>query len=451
MEINKTDHSDSVDYSIWENIQKKGVLIFTIAIYGMAIGGAIIICGYVFFLLCQCIELINRSRKALGFAVPESGPDWLVLVLIACIICAMLTILLIMLRWYNHICDKKLKKVWPRKFDRMKYSRMNGRINTKGYSHAQYIRELLQSPVWREKWEDVCKKIPDKYPVLNGISPETLTDEECRAAAAGIAAIVRIEIAKRALAVALLTGFSRKRWVDQLAICIAGLDIQIEVLGMLGKKLTLKYWRIMLKRTLASIFVNSFFNQQQVSDLIITIKSFAMGFSIVIENASDLLDASDAPVDEIFDSLRSILGNSGGGPLLGDILAMLEKGTSASLIGLDLTLSAGASASRILAVIIEKIGDDVLEASLAGGILYYHGMELLRETLPFDEDQRESPEFKPSPYDCAVEIARSGGYAIRDLVRARRKQFVKRRIAAAKAMVNKIPIVGKILNNNTKS
>ncbi len=447
MDTDKAAQVESIDSSIWDNIRKKGVLLFTIAIYGMAIGGAIVIAGYVFFVLCQFIEFIDRFRKALGIPVHESGPDWIVLGLIILLICATLTIFITLFRWYNGVWEKRLREVWPTREERIKYSRMHDRKNSNGYSQAQYVRELLKSPIWRNQREDVCRSIPESYPRIKVSQPDVLSDAECRAAAAGIAAIVRKRIAQRALAVALVTGFSRKRWVDQLAICIAGFEIQLEVLGMLGKRPTLKYWRIMFKRTLASIFINSYFNQNQVSELTLTIKGVAMGLAAAIEAADEMVDASDAPVEEVFDSLRSLLGNSGGGPFLGDFLAVLEKGAAISLIGLDLALSAGASASRTLAGIIEKIGDDVLEASLAGGVLYYHGIELLRETLPVDDEQSDSSEFNPSPYDCAVEIAKSGGIALLDLVRKRRRQFVERRNGAAKALVAKTPIVGKIFEN----
>jgi hypothetical protein len=447
MDTAKDFQQESMDSTIWGNIRKKGVLIFTIAIYGMAIGGAIVIAGYGIFVLCQFIEFIARIRKALGIPVHESGPDWIVLGLIILVICAMLAIFITVLRRYNGIWDKRLREVWPTSEERIKHSKMHARKNDNVFLQAQYIRELLKSPKWREQWEDVCSSIPSRYPGIKIVNPDILSDVECRAAAAGIAAVVRRRIAGRALAVALVTGFSRKRWVDQLAICIAGFEIQLEVLGMLGKRPTLKYWRIMFKRTLASIFINSYFNQTQMSELTLTIKGVAMGVTAALEAADEMVDASDAPVEEVFDSLRSLLGNSGGGPFLGDFLALLEKGAAISLIGLDLGLSAGASASRTLAGIIEKIGDDILEASLAGGVLYYHGVELMRETLPFDDEQADSSEFNPSPYDCAVEMAKSGGLALLDLVRKRRRQFVQRRNAAAKSLASKAPILGKIFKD----
>jgi hypothetical protein len=249
---------------------------------------------------------------------------------------------------------------------------------------------------------------------------------------AGIFGKIEEDVAKRALATGLIVGVSRRPIIDLLTIGGAALELQLHVLSRLGKRPNLRTWLILLQRTGASLFFNTYLNREQLWELTLVVKKAALGLHAVSEVSDQVSDwIADVDTDEYFDAL----------PDQG-AYAMLRAGAEVALSSTSFAMGVGATGVRQIAGVIDRYGDDLLEGILAGGILYYHGISLAADCLALDRIDRASAGLNRTPYQATAAISSFAGGILRKHVQDYRAVLREKRRQLAGAVSQKFGQTG---------
>jgi hypothetical protein len=162
----------------------------------------------------------------------------------------------------------------------------------------------------------------------------------------------------------------------------------------------------LVKRSGASIFLNTYITREDALYLNLAIRKAALGLEVASETFQSALD--DIDLDEVLGQ-TSIPG--------------LAEITHAASLG----MSVGASGLRYIGNFIEHAANELLQGVMAAGILYYHGMALAAECLALDEEHRRSPEMTRTIGEAMTMACAPAGRVLRDQVRKMRAFLRERR------------------------
>jgi hypothetical protein len=394
-----------VDTSVLAQTRRRGLTILAVVAGLSAAGFAVIAAAAYFTLIRSWLDVLERTRVMLGFARP-AGPDWLLVAGLAAALAAPLGVVVILYGYYLRAWRRRAAEVWPEARQMGKFSRMRPLPATAAPAHVveheAYLEALRASPAWQGT------------PV------------------AGIFAQIEEDVAKRALATGLIVGVSRRPIIDLLTIGGAALELQLHVLSRLGKRPNLRTWLILLQRTGASLFFNTYLNREQLWELTLVVKKAALGLHAVSEVSDQVSDwIADVDTDEYFDAL----------PDQG-AYAMLRAGAEVALSSTSFAMGVGATGVRQIAGVIDRYGDDLLEGILAGGILYYHGISLAADCLALDRTDRASTELNRTPYQATAAISSFAGGILRKHVQDYRAVLREKRRQVAGAVSQKFGQTG---------
>jgi hypothetical protein len=381
-------------------LRRRGQFLISLLLWAAVGGFLVVTSGSVLVVYHYAISLAEGARLSLGFAPPSYGPDWFLLCALVSGPAVGMLGLLLFVRWYKRLWLRRVAAVWPDTRQRRRYSKwqpapMDG-SGSKREERSDYLRALLQSPVWRDR---NCPRPPDD----NQGRAEWLLDE------------LEKDIAERALATGLTVGISHNRYIDLFTIFAAALELQLHVLSRLGKRASAHTWRLLIQRCGASLFINSYLNRQDSLALNLIIKKAGMGLQAsgdLMESTAQHLSESDFDLDEALN-----LQHNG-------VLGMATKGLE---LGATMALTVGQVGLHVLGTLIESVGDELTQGTLAAGILYYHGMALASDTLALDAAHRASPAMNRDFREGVWKMGEVAGSILRDLVRQRRTAFRNRR------------------------
>jgi hypothetical protein len=189
-------------------------------------------------------------------------------------------------------------------------------------------------------------------------------------------------------------------------IAATALELQLHVLTRLGKRPTLRTWIELVKRSGASIFLNTYVTREDAFYLNLTIRKAALGLEVAT-------DAFQSTLDDI--DLDEVLGQT--------TIPGLSELAHAATLG----MSVGASGLRYISNFVEHAANDLLQGVMAAGILYFHGMALAAECLALDEEHRRSPEMTRTIREAMTMACAPAGRLLRDQVRKMRLFLRERR------------------------
>jgi hypothetical protein len=234
------------------------------------------------------------------------------------------------------------------------------------------------------------------------------TSESYKSAAAVMLQSIEGDITKRAVAAGLVIGLNRSSLIDSLSIAASALELQLHVLTRLGKRPSVRTWMEMLKRTSASLFLNSYISRGDALYLNLAIREAALG----LEMASDAMQEAATSMADI--DWDEFLGG------------LTVPGVGAVMHAATMGMNVGAFGLRHIGSFIETTANDLLRGVLAGGILYYHGMALAAECLALDEEHRGSPQMTRTIGHAMNVACTPAGLLLRDQVR-RMRGFLRQR------------------------
>ena len=397
--------NQGVDTAGLAQTRRRGLTILAV-VAGLGAAGFVIVAGAAYLTLIRAwLDLIDRARVMFGFARP-TGPDWLLVASLVAALAAPLVLVAIAYRYYLKEWRRRAAEVWPETRLMARFGLIRPLPANAGPSrmadHEAYLQALGASPAWAG-------------------TPVT-----------GIFARIEQDVAMRALATGLIVGVSRRPLIDLLTIAGAALELQIHVLSRLGKRPNLRVWLILLQRTGASLFFNTYLNRDQLWELTLAVKKAALGLQAVGEVSDQVSDwLANVDPDEYLDALPD-QGTSG----------MLRAGAEVALSASSFAMGVGAAGVRQIAVVIDRYGDDLIEGILAGGILYYHGISLAADCLAVDRAQRASADWNRTPYQATAVIASFAGGILRKHVREYRAVLREKRRQLAGAMAQKFGQTG---------
>lgn len=331
------------------------------AVFGLAVTGL----AWAAFFYHHFLAVAERARGALGFRAAAAGPDWFLLFVLALPVVAVLGALWATLSWYNAIWDQRLA---------------SGSALPTGGSRAE------AEAAFRE---------------------------------------IETDILERAFTTGLIVGVSGNRWLDMLTIVSAALELQLHVLTRLGRRPTLRAWRMLLQRAGASLFVNMYLTRQDALLVSLAIKKSGLG----LQAAGDAMDSvahhitdHDLDLDDVMH-----LNNLEGVPFAGIATKSLE-------IAATMAFTVGKQGLYALGALIENVGDQLAQGAIASAILYHHGVALAADTLAVDTAHRAEPVFNPTFAQGLQRMTKLAGNILLDAVRQRRDAFRERRAIAVRRL-----------------
>ena len=382
------------------DLRRRGQFLIAVLLWAAAGGLFLVASSGALVTYHYAISLAERARLGLGFAPPHAGVDWFLLLVLSSGPLIGLLLVLAFMRWYRKLWLRRVALVWPDGRQRRQFSKWrpapSQATDSTREENASYVTALLQSPVWSGR---SCPRPPDD----SKGRAEWLLEE------------LEKDIAERALATGLTVGISQNRYLDLFTIFAAALELQLHVLSRLGKRPSSYAWRLLIQRCGASLFINSYLNRQDSLALNLTIKKAGMGLKAagdVMENAAQHLAESDFDLDEALN-----LQHNG-------VLGMATKSIE---LGATMALTVGQVGLHVLGTVIESVGDELTQGTLAAGILYYHGMALASDTLAIDAVHRASPAMNRNFREGVWKMGEIAGSILRDVVRQRRSAFRDRR------------------------
>src|SRR4051794_19751698 len=383
-----------------EDLRRRGQFLFGLLLWGSAAGFLVVVGGGALVTYHYAIALAERLRLGLGFTPPLHGPDWFLLIALSSGPLLGLFTVLIFLRWYRQVWLRRIALIWPDVRERRRFSRWRPMPlyadESKRQERSDYITSLVQSPAWSD---GTCSR----------------SQEDVAGRAEWLLQELEKDIAERALATGLTIGISQNRYVDLFTIFAAALELQLHILSRLGKRPSVYAWRLLIQRCGASLFINSYLNRQDSIALNLMIKKAGMGLKAtgdLMESASQHLSENDFDLDEALN-----LQHNG-------ILGMAAKSLE---LGATMAFTVGQVGLHVLGTLIESVGDELTQGTLAAGILYYHGMALASDTLALDPVHRDSPGMNRNFREGVWKMGEIAGTILRDLVRQRRTAFRHRR------------------------
>jgi hypothetical protein len=382
------------------DLRRRGQFLIGVLLWASTGGLFVIMTSYALVTYHYAIALAERARLSFGFAPPSHGADWFLLIALASGPSFGLLGILLFVRWYKRLWLRRIAAVWPDARQRRQLSKWRPAplhaTASKREEHSIYLTELLESPVWTDR-----KCVGPSHEVER--RAEWLLEE------------LEKDIAERALAIGLTVGISPNKYIDLFTIFAAALELQLHILSRLGKRPSTYAWRLLIQRCGASLFINSYLNRQDSLALNLMIKKAGMGLKAsgdLMESAAQHLSESDFDLDEALN-----LQHNG-------VLGMATKGLE---LGATMALTVGQVGLHVLGTLIESVGDELTQGTLAAGILYYHGMALASDTLALDTAHRASPAMNRNFREGVWKMGEIAGSILRDLVRQRRTAFRDRR------------------------
>lgn len=382
------------------DLRHRGQYLIALLLWASAGGLFIVASAYALVVYHYAIALAERGRLSLGFGPPQGGPDWFLLgALLSGPFLALVAFVLVA-RWYKRLWLRRVANVWTEGRQRRQFSRWQAPPHTANQAHREgrgvYLSALLASPLWSSR---VPAGLPDTY----------------AAKTEWLLADLEKDIAERALATGLTVGISHNRYIDLFTIFAAALELQLHVLSRLGKRPSFYAWRLLIQRCGASLFLNSYLNRQDSLALNLMIKKAGMG----LKASGDLMEATAQHLSESDFDLDEALNFQHGG--------LMGMATKSIELGATMALTVGQVGLHVLGTLIESVGDELTQGTLAAGILYYHGMALAADTLALDATHRAAPAMNRNFREGVWKMGEIAGSILRDLVRQRRTAFRDRR------------------------
>lgn len=342
------------------------------------------------------VALLHGLRRSIGISAPAAGPDYWILGGVAAL--ALIAIIAAVGAYaaYRGAWNRRLLAVWrtpaPSRHVRVHPLRPHA-DDVELRARTAYLQALVSSAEWTEI------KASESYKVT----------------AEAVLRSIEIDIARRAVTAGLVIGLNRNPLLDALAITASAFELQLHVLTRLGKRPSLSTWMELVKRTGASLFLNSYITRDDALYLNLAIRKTALG----LEMTSDSIDhaattLSDIDWDEVLHGVSI-------------------PGLSAVTSFATLSMSIGAFGLRQLGSFIESTANDLLQGVLAAGVLYYHGMALAADCLALDEEHRRSPEMTRTIGQAMAIACAPAGRLLRDQVRRMREFLRERRRVALTA------------------
>lgn len=433
-------------------VRRRGVFLFDAVLFALAAAGLLLVLRVCFDLEAFFVNEASRLRSAIGLTAPIGRPDWYIITAMGLAPGFGIVVLVAGFIWYRRVWSRKLRQVWGQSAAARKLARIQPipehcpvmRSCTHCELKIRYLRELLKSDIWSDRWPKLKKaaKVEDQL-------ASTLSLDQYRAVSGSVFGWLEGEIVERAIATGLLVGVGRSRWFDSLTIAASSLEMQMFVLSTLGKRPGLRLWLRMLHRCSASLFVNAYLSREDVFALNLLIKKTAWGLHTAAasaqwasehaasmidhhadtahEHAIALMDHSQ-PFDHHFDS--SDIDADEVHHALGGVTKLVSE-------GLLFSLSVGSVALNQIAAFVEHWSNALLQGAIAGGILYWHGCDLAAEVLAIDREHRRSAAFERTVSDCARRMAKEAGEILKVATRQLRSMYRERRISVLKKVANK--------------
>jgi hypothetical protein len=346
-------------------------------------------------LLDHWVAFLRGLRTALGLALPASGPDYWVLGGVASLFLLTIAGFVIAYFAYRAIWNRRLRGVWGAKPEsrHVQIRRLHPHADQAELQRrGLYLETIARCPEWTGHALGQCGETSESY----------------KSAAAVMLQSIEGGIKKRAVVAGLAIGLNRSSLIDSLSIAASAFELQLHVLTQLGKRPSVRTWMEMLKRTSASLFLNSYISRGDALYLNLAIRKAALG----LEVASDAVQETASAMADI--DWDEVLGGAS------------VPGISAVMSAANMSISVGAFGLRHIGSFIETTANDLLRGVLAGGILYYHGMALAAECLALDEEHRGSPEMTRTIGHAMNVACTPAGLLLRDQVR-RMRGFLRRR------------------------
>ena len=349
------------------------------------------------------VALLEGMRRSAGLTAPAAGPDYWILGGVAALVLVTLAAIAGAYVAYRAAWNRRLRTLWGTlpESGHVRIRRLRARADEAELQRrAAYLRALSACSEWK------------------GTAPAEGDDprQSYRNAAAAMLRDVEADIAQRAVTAGLVIGLNRNPLIDTLTIAAAAFELQLHVLTRLGKRPSARVWIELLKRTSASLFLNTYVSREDALYLNLAIRKAALGIEMASETVQEAAGAlADIDWDEVLGGV-SVPG--------------LSTVTSVATMG----MSVGAFGLRQLGSFIEATANDLLQGVLVGGILYYHGMALAADCLALDEEHRRSPEMTRTIGQAMSVACAPAGKLLRDQVR-RMREFLRerRRLAFAAA------------------
>ncbi len=405
-------------------VRQRGVFVYEALLWAMAGGFVLVLIGYLILLSGSVASGAEHLRRILGLSAPVFGPDWYALFIAGLVFFLPLGVLAAFFRWYKSLWNKSLKQVWREGRGAEQLASIRSIPATPGVGdreeRTKYLKSLLVSDLWRPFWEDIKKDSG-----LKDISPESLSSDDYERTATAVWKVLQTDIKDRALATGLIVGLSGNRWIDQLTILAASLELQLHVLTRLGKKPSQHTWRTLLKRMLSSLFLNTYLTREDAFLVQFVIKKTAMGLYVLADLAEQgaeqlreidldqLIHSLD--VDEALEGSRHVAEQTGStlkaagraAATLTDVIAqaqtgvpgagttvinifteVLEGGAKVGLAITEFSLKTGATGLHLLGEFTDHYGRELMQGVAAGVMLHSHGAELAADCLALDANHR---------------------------------------------------------------
>ena len=364
-------------------------------------------------LLERWVSMLQALRRYTGLPAPVAGPDYWILGGVALLALLGVAALAFAYAAYRAAWNRRLHAVWrvppPAhvRIRRLPASASDAELRRK----SAYIQALASTSEWSG----------------TAIVPSPDPHEHYKLSAAAMLRSIEPDIARRAVTVGLVIGLNRNPFIDTISIAAAAFELQLHVLTRLGKRPSAYTWIELIKRTGASLFLNTYITRNDALYLNLAIRKAALGLEVAADSVHEASTAlADVDWDEVLGSI-SVPG--------------LSTVTSFA----TMSLSVGAFGLRQLGSFIEATANDLLQGVLAAGILYYHGMALAADCLALDAEHRRTPEMTRTIGEAMSIACAPAGQLLRDQVR-RMREFLRerRRLAltvakdAAKGGVDKL-------------
>ncbi len=331
------------------------------AVFGLLVSGL----AWSAFFYHHFLAVAERTRVAFGFRAAATGPDWFLLVVLALPAVVMLGALWAGLSWYNAVWNRRLAAA------------------------------------------------PSLAPGLDRAEAEAAFRE------------IEADVLERAFTTGLIVGVSGNRWLDMLTIVSAALELQLHVLTRLGRRPTLRVWRMLLQRAGASLFVNMYLTRQDALLVSLAIKKAGLGLQVAgdaMDTVGQHITDHDLDLDDVM-HLNSLEGV----PFAGIATKSLE-------IAATMAFTVGKQGLHALGALIENVGDQLAQGAIASAILYHHGVALAADALALDAAHRTEPVFNPTFAQGLHRMTKLAGNILLDAVRQRRDAFRERRAFAVRRL-----------------
>jgi hypothetical protein len=242
MRIEASEQGDST----LDSVRRRGQIYLGYLLWIFMILGLLWAANVFVTLVDRAIEVLRKVRAAAGFTAPATGPDVWVLTGIAALALVAGAVILLAYAAYRASWNRRLVLTWgtrPRSIQ-SRLTRLPAVADERALRRrSDYLGTLLSSPGWRH----------------SAIRTESLQDQNgYRTVAEAVLREIEIDIAHRAVTAGLVVGLNRNPLIDTVTIVASALELQLHVLTRLGKRPTPRIWIELIRRALASIFLNTY-------------------------------------------------------------------------------------------------------------------------------------------------------------------------------------------------